>query len=121
MIINILSIFVTSQLLSDWLKDSARKNICLIFLTLDTFQLLSGWLKESASPNIPSMSVTLDTFQSLSGWINTFVSFPGFSYFKTRTTKYICESDDECVGSNVCLSDQYTDTSDFRHISLILY
>ena len=36
-------------------------------------------------------------------------------------TKYICESDDECVGSDVCLSDQYTDTSDFRHISLILY
>ena len=31
-----------------FLKDLAKQNIALIFVTLDTFQLLSGWLKDVA-------------------------------------------------------------------------
>ena len=36
---------------SGWLKELASRNICSIYLTLDTFQLLSGWLKELALLN----------------------------------------------------------------------
>ena len=44
-----------------WEKDVALENICVMFVTCETFQVDTSWLKATVFENIEFMSVTLTT------------------------------------------------------------